>query len=161
MALKTSAKVPAPMRRTLLDQPTGSDDSAGIRQLNWGMLVLGGPICMKKFAAFSFPLVAATPVLAQNDTATTVGVVIGGVMGLVILVVVGAVVGWLASLIVKGNSSGFWSNVLLGIGGAMLGGWLLPVIGISFGGLIGYLFGAVAGAVILILIVRIFRKSAG
>lgn len=88
---------------------------------------------------------------------------IGGVFGLALLVVVGALVGWLASLIVKGGGTGFrdnfWGNVLIGIGGSLLGGWLLPMIGINFSGLVGHLIGAVAGAVILIFIIRKIRTA--
>ena len=48
------------------------------------------------------------------------------------MIVVGAVVGWLAGLIVKGSGYGFWGDVLIGIGGSILG-W----VHLSFGRLRG------------------------
>lgn len=102
----------------------------------------------------------AGPALAQDQGSETAGAVLGGIMGLIIAVVIGAVVGWLASLIVKGSGSGFWGDVLYGIGGSILAGYVLPLLGISFGGAIGGLIAAIVGAVVLILIVRAVRKSA-
>lgn len=105
-------------------------------------------------------MLAATPAFAQDETSEAVGSAVGGIIGLLIVIVVGAVVGWLASLIVKGSGSGFWGDVLFGIGGSLLAGYVLPLLGISLGGVVGSLIAAVIGAVILILIVRLIRKSA-
>jgi uncharacterized membrane protein YeaQ/YmgE (transglycosylase-associated protein family) len=105
---------------------------------------------------------AAGPALAQEDAAQAVGAGVGLLIGLAIMIVVGAVVGWLASLIVKGSGSGFWWDVLIGIGGSILAGYLLPAIGVNFGsGVIGALVPAVIGAIILLLIVRLIRRGAG
>ncbi|WP_370282935.1 GlsB/YeaQ/YmgE family stress response membrane protein [Pseudooceanicola sp.] len=81
--------------------------------------------------------------------------------GLLITIVIGAIVGWLAGVIVKGGGSGLVMNVVLGILGALVGGWLLPMIGISWGGLLGAFFMALIGAIILILIVRLLRPGPG
>ena len=102
----------------------------------------------------------AGPALAQDQAAETAGALMGGIIGLIIVVVIGAVVGWLASLIVKGSGSGFWGDVLYGIGGSILAGYVLPILGISLGGAVGSLIAAIVGAVALILIVRTLRKSA-
>ncbi|WP_417725583.1 GlsB/YeaQ/YmgE family stress response membrane protein [Salipiger sp.] len=104
-------------------------------------------------------LAFAGQALAQDQTAETVGAVMGGLIGLVIVIVVGAIVGWLASLIVKGSGSGFWGDVLFGIGGSLIAGYLLPLAGISLGGVVGSLIASVIGAIILILIVRFIRKA--
>jgi len=103
-------------------------------------------------------LLAATPALAQDDAA--VGAAAGGIAALLIIVVIGAAVGWVASLIVKGSGSGLVMDVIFGIGGSFLAGYLLPLLGISLGGMIGGFIAAVIGAVILILIVRLIRKAA-
>ena len=42
---------------------------------------------------------------------------------LLIWIIVGAIAGWLAGLIVKGYGFGLVGNVILGIVGALLGGW--------------------------------------
>lgn len=107
-----------------------------------------------------FALLSTGPVLAQADPAEAVGAAMGGIIGILILIVIGAVVGWVASLIVKGSGSGFWVDVLIGIGGSILAGWILPLLGIGLSGWVGAFIAAVVGAVVLILIVRLIRKAA-
>lgn len=102
---------------------------------------------------------AATPVLAQDQAAEAVGSALGGLIGIVILIIIGAVVGWLASLLVKGSGSGFWSDVLIGIGGALIAGYGLPLVGISLGGIVGSFFAALLGAIIFLLIIRTVRRA--
>ncbi|WP_135506432.1 GlsB/YeaQ/YmgE family stress response membrane protein [Roseovarius aestuariivivens] len=102
----------------------------------------------------------AGPALAQDQAAEIVGGAVGGLIGLILVIIVGAVVGWLASLIVKGGGSGFWGDVLIGIGGSILAGYVLPAVGISLGGTVGSFLAALIGAVLLILIVRLIRKAA-
>lgn len=105
-------------------------------------------------------LALAAPASAQDQTAEAMGTAIGTVIGLVLLIVIGAIVGWLASLIVKGSGSGFWGDVLFGIGGALLAGKVLPLLGLPLGGMVGSFIAALIGAVLLILIVRLIRKLA-
>jgi uncharacterized membrane protein YeaQ/YmgE (transglycosylase-associated protein family) len=76
-------------------------------------------------------------------------------MNWIITLVIGGVIGWLASIIMKTNAQmGIIANVLVGIVGSMLGYWVAGLLGIGVaGGLLGFLV-AVAGAVLLILILR-------
>jgi uncharacterized membrane protein YeaQ/YmgE (transglycosylase-associated protein family) len=105
---------------------------------------------------------AAGPALAQEGAAEAVGTGLGLVIGLLIMIVVGAIVGWLASLIVKGSGSGFWGDVLVGIGGSVLAGFLFPLLGIETGtSILTAFIPAVIGAAILLLIVRVIRRGAG
>ena len=53
--------------------------------------------------------------------------------GWLIAIVIGAIAGWLAGKMVTGGGFGFLANTVLGIGGAILAEWSLPLIGISFG----------------------------
>ncbi len=103
---------------------------------------------------------SVTPAIAQEETAEVIGAGVGLVIGLLIAIVIGAIVGWLAGLIVKGGGSGFWSNVLVGIGGSILANVLLPIIGISFGSVVGSFLAALIGAVILLLLFRLIRRAA-
>ncbi|WP_417724350.1 GlsB/YeaQ/YmgE family stress response membrane protein [Salipiger sp.] len=103
-------------------------------------------------------LLVAGPAFAQDATAETLGGAVGGVIGILIVVVVGAVIGWVASLIVKGTGSGLLADVLYGVGGAFLAGYLLPLLGLPLG-TIGSIIAAVVGAILLILIVRLVRKG--
>jgi len=83
-------------------------------------------------------------------------------MGLFTWIVVGAIAGWLANLIVKGSGAGLVGNIVLGVLGAMVGGWLA---GAAFGipraitGFnLGTIFVAFLGAVIVLLVVRVLTK---
>lgn len=81
-------------------------------------------------------------------------------MGIIIWLIVGGIVGWLASLIMKRDAQqGIILNVIVGIVGALIAGWI-------FGGginqtitLTSFLYSLI-GAVILLAIVNLFtRKS--
>ena len=52
------------------------------------------------------------------------------VEGLVIWLVIGAIAGWLAGLIMKGYGFGLAGNIVVGIVGAFIAGWLLPRLGL-------------------------------
>lgn len=115
---------------------------------------------MTRLLGVSVPLAAiAGPAFAQDGGGEAVGAAVGGIIGIVIVIVIGAVVGWLASLIVKGSGSGFVGDVLFGIGGSLVAGYVLPLLGISLGGSLGSFLAALIGAVALILIVRMIRKG--
>jgi uncharacterized membrane protein YeaQ/YmgE (transglycosylase-associated protein family) len=80
---------------------------------------------------------------------------------ILIVVLLGAIAGWLAGLIVKGGGFGLIVNIILGIGGAFVGKYLFAQLGISIGsGLIPTMVSAVAGAVVLVVIVSLLRKIA-
>jgi uncharacterized membrane protein YeaQ/YmgE (transglycosylase-associated protein family) len=82
-------------------------------------------------------------------------------MNLIISIVIGGIIGWLASIVMKTNAQmGIIANVLVGIVGGALGHWLAGAIGITAGGIGGFLV-ALAGAIILIALLRaigIFKK---
>jgi uncharacterized membrane protein YeaQ/YmgE (transglycosylase-associated protein family) len=74
-------------------------------------------------------------------------------------ILIGLAAGWLGSLIVKGTGSGLWINLLVGVVGAILGGWLLSLVGLTGSGLLWTLLSAVAGSVVLLLLVRLFTRK--
>lgn len=81
-------------------------------------------------------------------------------MGIIIWIVFGALVGWVASLIMKTDSQqGVVLNVVIGVVGAMLGGWIMSTIGQSpVTGFNLYSFGvALFGSVVLIAGVKMVR----
>jgi len=81
-------------------------------------------------------------------------------MGFIIQLIVGGIAGWLASIVMRRDGSqGIILNVVVGIIGGLLGGWLLPLAGLSFGGWVGYLITAFIGAVVLLLIVNLFTRG--
>lgn len=72
---------------------------------------------------------------------------------------IGIVAGWLASLVMKGGGSGLLRDLLIGLVGGLIGGWLLPKVGLRVdGGYAGAIITAFIGAVVLLLIVRLVAK---
>ncbi len=70
-------------------------------------------------------------------------------------IAVGLVAGWLASAVV-GGGYGLVGDIIIGIVGAFLGGWIFRSLGAGtpFGGLAGTIFVAFVGAVLLLLLLR-------
>ena len=78
---------------------------------------------------------------------------------LLILLLIGAVAGFLAGIVVEGYGFGVVGNIVVGIVGAVLGGWLLPQLGLYPGGnLTGQIISATAGAVVLLLLISFVRR---
>ena len=76
-------------------------------------------------------------------------------MELIIQLIVGGVIGWLASIVMKTNAQmGVIANVLVGIVGAGLGGWLSTQMGIGGPPIMGWVM-AVVGAALLIGILKV------
>ncbi len=70
----------------------------------------------------------------------------------------GLVAGWIANLIVKGGGSGLLVNLIVGIVGSILGGWLFSLIGLAAIGTLGSLATAIVGAIILLWIVSMINR---
>ncbi|OGE89054.1 MAG: hypothetical protein A3J07_00260 [Candidatus Doudnabacteria bacterium RIFCSPLOWO2_02_FULL_49_13] len=84
-------------------------------------------------------------------------------MGLILWIVFGALVGWLASIIMSTDAQmGALANIGVGIVGAILGGWIMSLLG--YPGVSGFnLYGllvAILGSIVLIWIVRMARSGA-
>jgi len=82
-------------------------------------------------------------------------------MGIILWIVFGALVGWIASMIMKTDAEqGAVLNIVVGIVGAVIGGWLMSFFGES--GVSGFNFYsflvALLGAVVLIVIVKALRR---
>jgi uncharacterized membrane protein YeaQ/YmgE (transglycosylase-associated protein family) len=75
-------------------------------------------------------------------------------MNLIIWLIVGGVIGWLASIVMKTNAQmGLIANVVVGVIGAAIGGWLATLLGIGGGQVVSFIL-AVIGAAILIAILK-------
>lgn len=87
-------------------------------------------------------------------------------MGLVILLVVGGIIGWVASLIMRTDGQqGIILNVVVGIVGALLAGFLVtPLIGgapITSGVIsVQSILVSLVGAIVLLAIINLFRRGA-
>jgi uncharacterized membrane protein YeaQ/YmgE (transglycosylase-associated protein family) len=85
-------------------------------------------------------------------------------MGILVWLIVGGVVGWLASIIMRTNGQqGILLNVIVGIVGAMLAGFVIsPLLGVATineGLSLGTFVVSLLGAVILLAIVNFFRRG--
>ncbi len=80
-------------------------------------------------------------------------------MGLLYSIVVGLIAGWLAGQVMRGGGYGTIMDIVLGIVGAVVGGWLLGLLGIHAGGFIGTIIVAIIGAVFLIWLSRLLKKA--
>ena len=82
-------------------------------------------------------------------------------MGILLWIVLGAIAGWIASMIVKSNQ-GLLLDIIVGIVGALIGGWVMSLIG--YGGVSGFniysIAVAILGSVILLAIVKAVRRTA-
>lgn len=83
-------------------------------------------------------------------------------MGIVAWVILGALAGWIASMITgKNKQMGAVANIIVGIIGAFLGGFVLNLLGGK--GVTGFnvwsLVVSIAGSVILLWIVSLFQRS--
>jgi len=82
-----------------------------------------------------------------------------GLVSILIFLAIGAIAGWLAGIIMKGGGFGILINILLGIVGAVIGGWVFSLFGLSTESLIGEIITAVVGAVILLFVIGLFKKG--
>ena len=84
-------------------------------------------------------------------------------MNLIISLIIGGIVGWLASIVMKTNAQMGWiANVLVGIVGSAIGFWVAGLLGLAAAGGIARFLVAIAGAVLLIVILQalgVFKKS--
>ena len=74
-------------------------------------------------------------------------------------IIIGTVAGFLAGKVTKGKGFGLIFNLLVGVGGAILGGWLFGQLGFSIGtGLVSTLITAFIGAIVLLFIINLLKK---
>ncbi|OLO98597.1 hypothetical protein BVU76_30035 [Mycolicibacterium porcinum] len=96
-------------------------------------------------------VLAATEILARSSAVTSVGW-IG-------YIIIGAIAGWIAGKIVDGGGQGILMNIVIGVVGALIGGFLLSFfLDTASGGWWFTLFTAILGSVILLWLVGLVRK---
>ena len=80
-------------------------------------------------------------------------------MNFIAFLIIGALAGWIAGNIMKGKGFGLLGNMLVGIVGAFIGGFLFRLIGLASFGFIDSLITATVGAIVLIYVVSLIKKS--
>lgn len=78
-------------------------------------------------------------------------------MDWIYFIIIGAIAGWLAGLIWRGSGFGLLGNIIIGIIGAMIGGWAAGQLGLFGGGIIFQILVAAGGALIILLIFKLIR----
>ncbi len=75
--------------------------------------------------------------------------------GIIGWILIGLIAGWLAGKISRGEGYGCITDILLGLVGSFLGGWIFMKLGIFGGGFIYSLAAATVGAVIVVAVVHL------
>jgi uncharacterized membrane protein YeaQ/YmgE (transglycosylase-associated protein family) len=84
------------------------------------------------------------------------------IQSLIIWLVIGAVAGWLAGVVVTGFGLGLIGNIVVGIVGSFIAGWLLPKIGVKSivkNEIVDQIIFAFIGAVILLVVLGLLSRS--
>lgn len=84
-------------------------------------------------------------------------------VNIILWIILGGVAGWIASMLMKRDAQmGAAANIVVGIVGAVLGGFLFNLVGVT--GDTGFnlwtLFVAIIGSVVLLFLVDVIRKAA-
>ncbi len=74
--------------------------------------------------------------------------------------IIGAVAGWIAGELYRGEGFGLVGNIVVGVVGALVGGFLFRSLGIAAYGTIGNIVMAVVGAVIFLFLLGLMRRTA-
>jgi uncharacterized membrane protein YeaQ/YmgE (transglycosylase-associated protein family) len=79
---------------------------------------------------------------------------------LLIFLIVGVIAGWLAGQIVRGGGFGLVGDMVVGVIGSFVGGWLFSRFDLisPASGILGAVIGATVGAVVLLLAIRMVRR---
>lgn len=82
-------------------------------------------------------------------------------MDLITWLIVGLVAGLLASLVMGGTGYGLVGDIIIGILGAFIGGWIFTQLGVAspIGGIGGTILVAFIGAVVLLFVLRLLKRS--
>lgn len=81
------------------------------------------------------------------------------VVGIILFLLIGAVAGWLAGKLMKGGGFGLIVNIIVGIIGSFIGGWLMSLAHIQKAGLLWELIVAIIGACVLLFVVSLFKRK--
>ena len=106
-------------------------------------------------STFLFKLIAAVQ-SSQRDFRT---VWIGLPHGFLYWILVGLIAGWLAGKIARGRGFGCITDIVLGLIGSFIGGWVFMKLGIFGGGFWYSLAAATLGAVILVSLAHLFGSG--
>ena len=90
---------------------------------------------------------------------TTILALVTGMLDLVWFLLIGLVAGWLAGTLTKGKGFGLAGNLAVGVVGAVIGGFIFRLIGLSAYGACGSLIMATIGALVLLFAVQVIQGN--
>jgi uncharacterized membrane protein YeaQ/YmgE (transglycosylase-associated protein family) len=79
--------------------------------------------------------------------------------GIIAWIIVGLIAGWGASIVSRGHGFGLIGDIIVGLIGALLGGFLAGFFIHGSVGLIGTIIIAFLGALVLLFVLRLFRRG--
>lgn len=80
--------------------------------------------------------------------------------GIIAWLVIGCIAGWASGLIVKGGGFGLVGDVLVGVAGAVIGGFIATLLHINVGGgFVASVVTATIGAALLLFVIRVMRRA--
>jgi len=80
-------------------------------------------------------------------------------MSFVLFLLIGLSAGWFAGQIMKGKGFGLWINMLLGVAGSFIGGFLFQFFGIGGDGILVSLIAALVGSIALVWLIGMAKKG--
>lgn len=80
-------------------------------------------------------------------------------MNLLYSIVIGIVAGWIAGLLMKGRGFGLIGDLIVGVIGAVIGGWVFGLFGLTAYGTMGFLVMSVVGAVVFLFIIKLIKRA--
>ena len=79
---------------------------------------------------------------------------------LIWVIIVGLIAGWATGKIMKGSGYGTLMDIILGIAGGIVGGWIMGILGFyTSGGVVPSIVVATLGAVVLVSLLRMLKKA--
>ena len=81
-------------------------------------------------------------------------------MGIILWLLCGLIAGYLTGRMMKGSGYGFFVDIILGLAGAMVGGFVASKFGLDANG--SFLYStliAIGGAVLLVVVIRLLKRA--
>jgi uncharacterized membrane protein YeaQ/YmgE (transglycosylase-associated protein family) len=79
-------------------------------------------------------------------------------VGIIGAIIIGILAGWIAEKVMKRNH-GLITNLIVGVVGGLLGAFLANALGIGFGGFVGSLLISSAGAILLLFLLGLIKRT--
>ena len=79
-------------------------------------------------------------------------------MSILTFLIIGLLAGWIASSLMEGGGYGLVGDIIVGVIGSFIGGYIFGRLGILTSGFVGNLIAAAVGAIVLLFIVNLLRR---